>query len=106
MRNAGTHRIVHAAVLEAAGVTIDARSRIHFLELVDSTILALQVTRSAYLYLIDLVASWNRPEDHPGDYFPFPFYEYMQYPDVPQPALEMKNQNRRIFNLVDEYLEG
>ncbi|WP_423494025.1 hypothetical protein IM711_10860 [Microbacterium esteraromaticum] len=83
LRNAGTHRIVHAAIREATGVTVDARSRIDLFELVDSTILALQVTRSAYLYLIDLVASWNHPEDQPeGGYLPFPSYEYMQYPDV------------------------
>lgn len=81
LRNAGTHRIAHAAVLEATGVTIDARSRIQLRELVDSTILALQLTRSAYLYLIDLVASWNHPKDYPGEYLPFPSYEYMQYPE-------------------------
>lgn len=85
LRNAGTHRIVHTAVLEATGVTVDARSRIDVLELVDSTILSLQVTRSAYLYLIDLVASWNHPDDHPGVYLPFPSYECMQYSDISAP---------------------
>ncbi|GAA2552256.1 tetratricopeptide (TPR) repeat protein [Neomicrococcus aestuarii] len=83
LRNAGTHRIVHAAYLEATGVTIDARSRVDLFELVDSTILALQVTRSAYLYLVDLVASWNHPDDHPGTYAPYPSFEYMQLPDDP-----------------------
>lgn len=86
LRNAGTHRIVHAAIRETTGVTVDARSRIDLFELVDSTVLALQVTRSAYLYLIDLVASWNHPEDHPDGYLPFPSYEYMQYPDLDTPA--------------------
>lgn len=93
LRNAGTHRIVHAAFLDATGVTIDARSRIDVFELVDSTVLALQVTRSAYLYLIDLIASWNHPGDHPGTYAPFPSFEYMQFPrdleeDVPSDAQE------------------
>lgn len=105
LRNAGTHRIVHAAVLEATGVTVDARSRIHFLELVSSTILALQVTRSAYLYLIDLVASWNHPEDHPGDYLPFPSHEYMQYPDASESAATDEKPWPEKSDLIDEYLE-
>lgn len=84
LRNAGTHRIVHAAFLEPTGVTVDARSRVDLFELVDSTMLALQVTRSAYLYLIDLVASWNHPADHPGTYMPFPSFEYMQFPEDPE----------------------
>lgn len=83
LRNAGTHRIVHAALREVTGVTVDARSRIDLFELVDSTILALQVTRSAYLYLIDLVASWNHPDDHPEEHVPIPSFEYMQFPDQP-----------------------
>lgn len=87
LRNAGTHRIVHAAFLDATGVTADARSRVDLFELVDSTVLALQVTRSAYLYLIDLVASWNHPDDHPGSYVPFPSFEYMQVPDNPEQDL-------------------
>lgn len=43
--------------------------------------LALQGTRSAYLYLIDLVSSWNHPDDHVGDYVPFPSFEFLQFPD-------------------------
>ncbi|WP_460493303.1 LA2681 family HEPN domain-containing protein [Dactylosporangium cerinum] len=81
LRNAGTHRIVHAALLDATGVTVDSRSRIDLFDLVDSTILALQVTRSAFLYIIDLVATWNHPDDHVGEYVPLPSYEYMQFPD-------------------------
>lgn len=84
LRNAGTHRIVHAAFLDDTGITIDARSRIHLFELVESTVLALQVTRSAYLYLIDLVSSWNHPDDHVGIYAPFPSFEYMQFPEDPE----------------------
>ena len=79
LRNAGTHRIVHASLLESTGVTVDARSRVDLDELLDSTVLALQATRSAYLYLIDLVASWNHPEDHPGEFAPFPSFEYSQF---------------------------
>jgi hypothetical protein len=89
LRNAGTHRIVHAALLDSTGVTIDSRSRVNLFEVIDSTILALQVTRSAYLYLIDLVASWNAPSDHEGDYVEIPTYEYMHLPDLdrqPQPS--------------------
>jgi tetratricopeptide (TPR) repeat protein len=80
-RNAGTHRIVHAAYLDPTGVTSDARSRIELFNLVNSTVLALQVTRSAYLYLVDLVASWNHPDDHEGNYAAFPSFEYMHFPD-------------------------
>jgi tetratricopeptide (TPR) repeat protein len=75
LRNAGTHRIVHAAFLSPTGVTDGSRSRIALGDLIDSTVLALQVTRSAYLYLIDLVAMWNHPDDHPG--------VYLTLPDVP-----------------------
>lgn len=80
LRNAGTHRIVHAALLATTGVTQDSRSKIDLMELVESTILALQVTRSAYLYLIDLVAMWNHPDDHQGNYLPFPDVHYLHDP--------------------------
>lgn len=80
LRNAGTHRIVHAAVLSPTGVTEDSRSKIDLLELTDSAVLALQVTRSAYLYLIDLVAMWNHPDDHQGVYLPVPGVRYLQDP--------------------------
>jgi hypothetical protein len=76
LRNAGTHRIVHAALLDATGVTRESRSSIDALKLFESTVLALQVTRSAYLYLIDLVAMWNHPDDHPGTYVPLATLEY------------------------------
>lgn len=77
LRNAGTHRIVHAAVADDTGVTLDSRSRIHVVDLVDSTIAALQVTRSAYLYLIDLVAAWNDPADVPDGATAFQSEEYL-----------------------------
>lgn len=88
LRNAGTHRIVHAAILGATGVTVDSRSRIDYLELINSTIQALQVTRSAYLYITDLVASWNRPDDHPGPYAPVETYEYMNYGQPPEDPVQ------------------
>lgn len=85
LRNAGTHRIVHAAWLEPEGVTDSSRSRIHLRDLIDSTILALQVTRSAYLYLIDLVAMWNHPDDHQGEYHDYPDFRYMNDPEADDP---------------------
>lgn len=77
LRNAGTHRIVHAALLSPTGITKNSRSTISLKELVESTILALQVTRSAFLYLIDLVAMWNDPDDHPGHYIEIPNVAYI-----------------------------
>jgi tetratricopeptide (TPR) repeat protein len=94
LRNAGTHRIVHAALQSATGVTEDSRSRIGLLELVNSTVLALQVTRSAYLYLIDLVAMWNHPDDHDGAYLPFPELRYCQ---TPPPRTRLPTQLRKPF---------
>lgn len=93
LRNAGTHRIVHAALLDATGVTRESRSSIDLYELLASTVLALQVTRAAYLYLIDLVAMWNNPDDHPGVYIPLPTFEYSPrvagdaQPDAVEPEL-------------------
>jgi tetratricopeptide (TPR) repeat protein len=86
LRNAGTHRIVHAALRAPTGVTEDSRSKIDLLELVDSTVLALQVTRSAYLYLIDLVAMWNHPDDYQGTYLPFPDVRYFRDPTAEDPS--------------------
>lgn len=80
LRNAGTHRIVHAALLDPTGVTEESRSTIGIFHLLDSTILALQVTRSAFLYLVDLVAAWNQPEDHQGTYVEIPTAFYMDAP--------------------------
>ncbi len=78
LRNAGTHRIVHAAVESPTGVTDDSRSKIDLLELVKSTVLALQITRSAYLYLIDLVAMWNHIDDRQGVYITLPDVRYLR----------------------------
>jgi tetratricopeptide (TPR) repeat protein len=76
LRNAGTHRIVHAALFDATGATKQSRSSLAVGGLVESAIGALQVTRSAYLYLIDLVATWNLPADHAGHYVQIPSLEY------------------------------
>ncbi|SEE52227.1 hypothetical protein [Jiangella alba] len=80
---------MHAALLEATGVTEDSRSKIDLLELVSSTVLALQVTRSAYLYLIDLVAMWNHPDDHQGTYLPFLGLRYFNDRTVEHPTTEI-----------------
>jgi hypothetical protein len=80
LRNAGTHRIVHAALLSPTGVTDDSRSSVALTDLVNSTVIALQVTRSAFLYLIDLAFVWNHPDDHQGDYLPFAGHPYLLDP--------------------------
>lgn len=92
LRNAGTHRIVHAALLATTGVTQDSRSKIDLTELIESTVLALQVTRSAYLYLIDLIAMWNHPDDHRGTYLPFPDTRYINDPVTDQHIDHHDNQ--------------
>lgn len=88
LRNAGTHRIVHAALLDATGVTRLSRSSIDVVKLIESTLLALQVTRSAYLYLIDLVAMWNRPEDHAAEWVELRTPEYSPRPAQPDASGE------------------
>jgi len=93
LRNAGTHRIVHAALLQTTGVTQDSRSKIDLIELIESTVLALQVTRSAYLYLIDLVAMWNHPEDHQGAYLPFPDVRYFNDPTADKHIVDDDNDS-------------
>lgn len=76
LRHAGTHGILHSAPLATSGVTQQSRSKIDLMELADATIRALQVTRTAYFHLIDLVAMWNYPDDHQGSYRPFPDVRY------------------------------
>ncbi|GAA3526403.1 hypothetical protein AFL01nite_04940 [Aeromicrobium flavum] len=66
LRNAGTHRIVHATLGTASGATQRSTSSMDLLDLIESSVQALQLTRAAYLYLVDLVDEWNREEDHPG----------------------------------------
>lgn len=95
LRNAGTHRIVHAALLATTGVTQDSRSKIDLMELIESTVLALQVTRSAYLYLIDLIAMWNHPDDHQGNYLPFPDVRYFNDPTADQYLNQDDSQESR-----------
>jgi hypothetical protein len=53
LRNVCTQRIVHAAYLDPTEVTADALSRIELFELVDSTVLALQVSLASPSRLSD-----------------------------------------------------
>lgn len=55
LRNAGTHRIVHATFGESTGATKETFSSVEIPELEAAVIDALQVTRAAYLYFLDLV---------------------------------------------------
>ena len=57
LRNAGTHRLVHATTGEPTGPTPDTFSTVNMPELQTSTIEALQVSRAAYLYFVDLIDS-------------------------------------------------
>jgi len=57
LRNAGTHRLVHATWAIPTGPTKATFSTVDMAELNAATIQALGVTRAAYLYLIDLVQS-------------------------------------------------
>jgi tetratricopeptide (TPR) repeat protein len=56
LRNAGTHRLVHVNPLEPGGVSADAQNTVGPFELMDGCRQTLRVIRSAYLYLIDLIA--------------------------------------------------
>jgi hypothetical protein len=57
LRNAGTHRLVHATTGEPTGPTQDTFSTVNMPELQAAAIEALQVARSAYLYFVDLTDS-------------------------------------------------
>jgi LA2681-like HEPN len=57
LRNAGTHRLVHATNGDPTGPTRDTFSTVNMRELQTATLEALQVVRAAYLYLIDLTDS-------------------------------------------------
>jgi len=57
LRNAGTHRLVHATEAEPTGPTRDTFSTVNILELQSATLQALQVVRAAYLYFVDLIDS-------------------------------------------------
>ena len=57
LRNAGTHRLVHATTGEPTGPTQDTFSTVNMPELQTSVIEALQVSRAAYLYFVDLIDS-------------------------------------------------
>ncbi|MGH3272024.1 MAG: LA2681 family HEPN domain-containing protein [Trebonia sp.] len=57
LRNAGTHRLVHATTGEPTGPTQDTFSTVNMPELQTAAIEALQVSRAAYLYFVDLIDS-------------------------------------------------
>jgi tetratricopeptide (TPR) repeat protein len=57
LRNAGTHRLVHATWAEPTGPTRATFSTVDLADLMKATVEALSVTRAAYLYLIDLIQS-------------------------------------------------
>lgn len=64
LRNAGTHRLVHLNPLEPGGVSAQAQNTVGLFELIDGCHQTLHVIRSAYLYLIDLIAEGEPdPED-------------------------------------------
>ena len=60
LRNAGTHRLVHATTGEPTGPTQDTFSTVNMPELQTSTVEALQVSGAAYLYFVDQWA-YGRP---------------------------------------------
>jgi hypothetical protein len=57
LRNAGTHRLVHATTGEPTGPTQDTFSTVNMPELQTAAIEALQVSRAAYLHFGDLIDS-------------------------------------------------
>jgi hypothetical protein len=57
LRNAGTHRLAHATTGEPTGPTQDTFSTVNMHELQTAVIEALQVSRAAYLYFVDLINS-------------------------------------------------
>ncbi|WP_277959295.1 LA2681 family HEPN domain-containing protein [Frigoribacterium faeni] len=71
MRNAGTHRLVHINSLEPGGVSSQAINTVGPHELIDGCLETLQVARSAYLYLIDLIAE-GQPEEGDQRFLPLP----------------------------------
>jgi hypothetical protein len=56
LRNAGTHRLVYLHLLEPGGVSEEAQNTVGLFELIDGCHETLQIIRSAYLYLLDLLA--------------------------------------------------
>ncbi|WP_147362034.1 LA2681 family HEPN domain-containing protein [Clavibacter phaseoli] len=55
LRNAGTHRLVYLHLLEPGGVSEEAQNTVGLFELIDGCHETLQIIRSAYLYLLDLL---------------------------------------------------
>jgi hypothetical protein len=65
LRNAGTHRLVHVNLLEPGGVSAQAQNTVGLYELIDGCHQTLRVIRSAYLYLIDLIAEGQPDAEDP-----------------------------------------
>ena len=72
LRNAGTHRLVHATTSEPTGPTQDTFSTVNLPELQSATIEALQVARAAYLYFVGLIDSQLSPPEGSADTFQLP----------------------------------
>ncbi len=66
LRNAGTHRLVHVNPLEPGGVSSQAQNTVGLFELIDGCQQTLHVIRSAYLYLIDLIAEGEPDHEESG----------------------------------------
>uniref|UniRef100_UPI000B129D79 hypothetical protein n=1 Tax=Rhodococcus sp. HS-D2 TaxID=1384636 RepID=UPI000B129D79 len=57
LRNAGTHRIVHATFGYPTGPTRETFSTVDLDELIQASVEALWVCRAAFLYFVDLLES-------------------------------------------------
>lgn len=69
LRNAGTHRLVHATEAAPTGPTRDTFSTVNMDELRSATLEALWVVRAAYLYFVDLIDSQiDNPTNAEGIY--------------------------------------
>lgn len=64
LRNAGTHRLVHATEAEPTGPTGETFSTVNLEDLQSAALEALWVARAAYLYFVDLIDSQlSDPQD-------------------------------------------
>lgn len=64
LRNASTHRLVYLHLLETGGVSEEAQNTVGLFELIDGCHETLQIIRSAYLYLLDLLAEEVSENSH------------------------------------------
>ena len=75
LRNAGTHRIVHATEGEPTGPTRGTFSTVSMRELHSAALEALQVVRAAYLYFVDLIDSQHVEESKTATVYSLPNQE-------------------------------